>query len=472
MRTSLILPILLLSCAACNRSAAPSVSSGSAPSTTSVKAAKPVKGHLTRPIEQPGAVFADAETPLYAKLAGYLRKYYVDIGAQVTGPTYKAAKTGASPDEKPLQEIKPGELLAEISIPELEDEAEQKVALRSQAETELELSRQLFAIAKENVTAMEALANEARAGVKRAEANQRRWDSEKARVAKLVGTGTIDQQILDETINQYLAAGAALEEVKARVGTAEALARKSLVEKDKAEADIKVAGARLEVAKAEAQRLIDLQKYTMIRAPFDGVVTQRKPGLAAGHYVHPAGNPNAVPLFTVMKVDVVRIVVDVPEADASLVHIGDAAEIVVAALKNKPFPGTVTRMSGALDTASRTRRTEIDVKNTDKALMPGMFVNARIQAKRPEQWLLPATAVIKVGDDLICYRIEDGKTVRTPVQIGRSDGKTLEVLKKLKPGTLDVWEDWTGNEIVAATNATYLSDGQAVQITEGEPAKK
>ncbi len=241
MRTSLILPILLLSCAACNRSGSPAVATGPAPGTTAVKAAKPVKGHLTRPIEQPGAVFADAETPLYAKLAGYLRKYYVDIGAEVEGPTYEPAKIGTTQGEKLLQEIKPGELLAEISIPELDDEAEQKVALKSQAETELELSRQLFAIAKENVTAMEALANESRAGVKRAEANQRRWDSEKVRVAKLVGTGTIDQQILAETINQYLAAGASLEEVKARVGTAEVLARKSLVEKDKAEADIKVA---------------------------------------------------------------------------------------------------------------------------------------------------------------------------------------------------------------------------------------
>ncbi len=181
-----------------------------------------------------------------------------------------------------------------------------------------------------------------------------------------------------------------------------------------------------------------------------------------------------MPLFTVMKVDVVRIVVDVPEADASLVHIGDTAEIVVPRQHRKcePILGTVSRMSGALDPASRTRRTEIDVKNQDKALMPGHFVNARILAKRLEHWLLPATAVIKVGDDLICYRIEDRKTVRTPVQIGRSDGKMLEVLKKLKPGTLDVWEDWTGNETIAVTNAAYLSDGQAVQIVEGEPAKK
>jgi hypothetical protein len=75
---------------------------------------------------------------------------------------------------------------------------------------------------------------------------------------------------------------------------------------------------------------------------------------------------------------------------------------------------------------------------------------------------LPTSAVVKQGELTICYLIEGGKAVRTPVQIGRSDGQFIEVLKRQKPGSPPMWEDFTGNEAVAS-RATGLAGGQAVQ---------
>lgn len=451
MRFSFLLVSLVVA-VGCNRSPSPKDSANPTTTEMSVKTAKPVKGSLTRAVEQPGTIVADQETPLYSKLPGYVKKYYFDIGQTVKGP-------GTAE----------GDLLAELSIPELVDEAEQKIALKRQAETELEQSRQLLAIAKENVVAMAALADESRFGVKRAEANFKRWQSERDRIAKLVTDRTIDPQIGDETMNQYLAAQAAYDESKARVVTAEAQARKSTVEKEKSEADIKVAEAKLQVATAEAQRLQDLLQYTKIRAPFDGIVTARH--VDVRHFVQPLGNPKAVPLFTVSNIETVRVVVEVPEADAALVRQGDEVILSVAAFKGKTIKATVSRTSNALDPASRTLRTEIDLKNPDKLLWPGMYVNTRLLAKLPERWLLPSTAVIKSGDETVCFRIENGKAMRTPIQIGRGDATSVEVFKKQKPGVAGEWEDWTGNEVVANSNAAYLADGQAVQI-EGDSSKK
>ena len=92
-----------------------------------------------------------------------------------------------------------------------------------------------------------------------------------------------------------------------------------------------------------------------------------------------------------------------------------------------------------------------------------MYVYARITTKLPEAWVLPATAVVKQGDQLVCFRLVDGKAVRTPVQTGVSDGTWTEVVKKRKPGAGDEWEPFTGDEAIAGDNQAALSDGAEVK---------
>ena len=110
-------------------------------------------------------------------------------------------------------------------------------------------------------------------------------------------------------------------------------------------------------------------------------------------------------------------------------------------------------------------RTELDFSNAEGRLRPGMFVTARITTTLPETFALPASALMKQGDVTVCFRIEGGKAVRTPVQAGSTAGEWTQVLKVQASGAS--WRDIDGSEVVAASSAN-LSDGQAVEVSKGE----
>ena len=448
VRWHYLAPALLAAAAGCDRPPAPAAT---APAATAPAAGvvKPQRESLARVVQQPGAVQAYEETPLFAKLSGYVQTVRADIGQKVRGPRL-------DPSGK---EVEPGEVLAEIAVPEMDEEAKKQEAVIRQGEAEVVQSRKSVATAGAGVEYAEASVAEAKAGVGRAQALHDRWASESKRIAGLVQSGVIDQQTRDETDNQFKAAGASRDEANARVATAQAGVRKANAERDRADADVRAAEARLEVARAEARRLEATLRYAKVRAPFDGIVTRRR--VDTGHFIQPGGGkPEA--LFTVAVLDRVRVVVDVSEADAALVRDGAVAKIAVHALGGAEIAGKVTRTAWALEPGARTLRAEIDLPNPDGRLRPGMYVVARITADLPEAWVLPSAAVAKQGDALACYRAESSKWVRTPVQAGRTDGTQTQVFKMRKAGTADAWEDITGQEEIAA-QAAAVSDGQPVQ---------
>jgi RND family efflux transporter MFP subunit len=398
---------------------------------------------LPQMIEQPGNIRAYEETPLFAKLAGYVKTVNVDIGDPVAGPFW----------------VFPGTVLAELSIPELEDEGRQKDALVDQAAAEVEQAKEAVTIAQANVEAAAAQVVEAKAGVTRAQANVARWKSELARVTEMVRSKSLDPQTGAETENQYLSAEAAEAEARARITVAEKAAVKARAEYGKAQQDVKAAEAKHKVAIADAARVDDLLGYRFIRAPFTGVVTRR--AVDTGHFVQPVGGAKAGALFTVVRIDTVRVFVEVPEADAGLVHKGQTAAVSVPALK-RDFKGTVTRTSHSLEPGSRTLRVQIDLPNPDRRLLPGTYATARITAEMPEAWVLPTDAVVKQAEQTVCFLYRDGKAVRLPIKAGRSDGKFTEVLQKAGPN--GTWVDWTGSEDVLSGPANTLTDGQAVEV--------
>src|SRR5262249_52591729 len=120
---------------------------------------RPQKKSLPKVIEQPGTVQAYESTPRYAKLAGFVKKVYVDIDDVVEGPVPASES----------QPARPGTLLAELSIPELEDEGRQKEALVEEANAEVEQAKKLVVVADANVVAAEAQGVEARAGARASE---------------------------------------------------------------------------------------------------------------------------------------------------------------------------------------------------------------------------------------------------------------------------------------------------------------
>jgi multidrug efflux pump subunit AcrA (membrane-fusion protein) len=368
-----------------------------------VKVIHPERRDVRRLIERPGYnIEAYERTPLYPKLAGYVRQWNFDIG----------------------DSVHKDDVLAVIYIPEMEVQLKQKEASVRQASSEIE---------------------QAKTAILRAQAELERAKSQYERLARVSQSGVLDKEQVDETRFGFEAARAAVA---------------------KAEADVEVAKARLEVAKADRDHVQTLLQYTQVRAPFDGVVTGRT--VNTGDFVQPPSAGRGESLFVVERIKPVRVFVNVPELEAVWVHDGDAALIRVQSLHGEAVKGTVTRASRSLNPQNRTLRTEIDLPNTDGKLLPGMFASATIIAEHKNVWTLPATAVVTQAEQGFCYRVENGKAIRTPIKVGLRGSELVEVLNKrvraVKAGEDGVWDDFTGDETIALEGAN-LTDGQTLQIT-------
>jgi RND family efflux transporter MFP subunit len=284
-------------------------------------------------------------------------------------------------------------------------------------------------------------------------------------VAGLIQGKVLDAQLGDETLNQLKAAAAARQEVEAKVRSAEAAAKESEAQRHKAQADLAAAKAKVQVAQAEEGRLSALLDYSKVRAPYDGVITSRN--IHTGHYL--TGTPTQ-PLFVIARIDTLRILVDVPEADALYVSDGVPARIRCQVLKDQEFQGQVSRSSWSLDAKARTLRTEIDLPNAQGKLRPGMYAYVTFHAELPSTFTLPAAAVSTQGGETCYYRVEKDKAVCTPVKVGVRDGQVVQVLKKRSgpahTGKPAIWEDFTGKEEVALARSGSLSDGQPVLMAE------
>src|SRR5262249_39703188 len=213
---------------------------------------------------------------------------------------------------------------------------------------------------------------QAEAAVQRAQAERKHAESQYERLARIERNGVLDKEQVAETLFRFDAAQAAVA---------------------KPEADVDVATARLAVAEADEDHVRTLLQYTKIRAPFDGVVTGRRT-INIGDFVQPSGAGKEEWLFVVEKIQPVRVFVHVQAPDNVWVRDGDVALIQVESLEGSQFKGSVTRTSKSINPLNRTLQTQIDLKNEDRKLLPGMFVNATIIAEHKNVWSLPATAVV------------------------------------------------------------------------------
>lgn len=444
-RLAAVAAIGLLAMAGCQNNpsttaGADGANSGAAPAPR-VAVVRPAAKRIERTTRQPGQVEAFQQAPLYAKVSGYVTKFYVDIGDDVRGPQYGKSE----------ELVEQGQLLAELSIPEMDQELLEREAAIGQANAEFDQARASVKVARSAVLTAHAQLEQARALVDVSESDFKRWESEYRRVADLAANKVVTEKLADETKNQFEAAAAARRDASSRVEAATAIVAECEAKVEKAVADEAAARARQKVAQADYARTAALAEYQRILAPFDGTVSERN--LDVGHFVHPAApTERSKPLFVVVQTDVVRIFVNVPEADAALVDVGDRVTIRVPALEGQEFSGQVARSARALDPATRTLRTEIDVPNPHGALRPGMYVQTAIQLESREAALsLPATALRSENGETACICVEDGKAARRTVKTGLSDGKAVEIVSGL-----------AGDEIVVEKNVGSLADGQSV----------
>jgi RND family efflux transporter MFP subunit len=141
-------------------------------------------------------------------------------------------------------------------------------------------------------------------------------------------------------------------------------------------------------------------------------------------------------MFHLMRTDILRVFVDVPQVFATAVKVGQDAVVYRREEPNRLFKGTVTRTANALDLATRTLRTEVQVANPDNALLPGMYLQVKFIFNREESpILIPSAAVVTRTDGPKVGVLEDLQKVHyQPVRLGRDYGAEVEVVSGLKAG--------------------------------------
>ena len=444
-RDPLAIALILLACG-CQRTT-PTPNSVAPPTAAKVSVVKPQMQVVRRIVEQPGTVQPFEETVLVAKFPAYVKSIAVDP-AKAERPEYDRLIDIGS-------HVSAGQLLAELAVPEWDEEFKQKQALVRQAEAGVTQSQKALVASNAGVTAAGAKVAETQAGLTRAQALSDRWQSESARVSRLVSGGVIDSQSQDETQNQLKAARAGRAEAEAVVASAEAAVSKAEADRDKAASDVVAAEAMLDVAKANVRRIEALRGYTRITAPYDGIVTRRAANI--GDYVSADGKRG---LFAVARLDPVRVVIAVPEAEAGFVVVGQEVRVTLQAVAGPPVVGKVARSSWSLEPGSRTLRTEVDLPNPGSLVRPGMYVTARLVAELPAAWSLPVAALGKIGDDSFAYLVENGKAVRVVVEPLIGDVAVTQIRRFQRLGVTE-WSPITGTESFT-TPASAVTDGQAI----------
>ncbi|MGN6133788.1 MAG: efflux RND transporter periplasmic adaptor subunit [Aureliella sp.] len=402
----------------------------------------PGRKSLVRTIDLPGRTEAFEVTPLYANVTGYVSSVNVDIGDHV-----KAPGNGQE-----------GTILCQVVVPELQEQLAEKTAGVDQVKAEVAQAEAGVKLAQAVVASAEARVQEARASAAREEALFSRWQSEYDRVKRLASSGVVTQKVAEETKSEMDAADASRQEVTAKISAVEAQHRETQASLDKAKADLTAEQARLAVAMAEQRRLAAMLAYTTLHAPYDGIVVERR--VHTGHLVSAGGNREEGPLLTIMRIDPLRVIVDIPETDAVHVTEKTKVELRVPSLPTQSYVGTISRSSWSLDANSRTLKAEIDLPNPDGQWRPGLYLQAKLTvAELSDVVAIPKSAILTTDKQTYCYVIgPDDRVERRSVALGLQAGSEFQVLSGLD-----------GTERLIGSNPSAFREGQAVEIVPAKP---
>lgn len=220
---------------------------------------------------------------------------------------------------------------------------------------------------------------------------------------------------------------------------------------DNANGNLEAKQAAVESARANVKRLEQLQAFRRIEAPFDGVVTARNTDIGA---LIDSGS-NAKELFHVASMDRLRVFINVPEVYSRAATTGLTAELTLKEFPDRRFTGRLVRTANAIDVASRTLLTEIDIDNANGQLLAGSYAEVHLHLPTPATTMkLPVDALIFKGDGLQVATVDGANRVKMlSVTTGRDFGDSVEVVSGL-----------TGRERVVMNPPDSLGDGQTVRI--------
>jgi len=327
---------------------------------------------------------------VYAKEAGYVKTLLVDYGTHV----------------------KQGQLMATLEIPELEAQLQQdQAAIHAQAEEIVRVSHDVERA--------------------KAEHDVLRLQYERLRAVSQTKHGLVAQQEVDDAQGKDLASKSQMEAAQSAY--------------DAAKSQLVMAQAKL----THDQALYD---YSKITAPFAGVVTQRFANLGA---LMQAGTTStqATPLVRLSEEDVYRLVIPVPESYVKYIRIGDPVDVRVTSV-DKNFTGQVARFAVELNDSTRTMHTEVDVRNTDSSLVPGLYAEAVLTFNdKPTALAIPLQAINRSGDTTSVFIVDgEGRVEERKVELGIQTANYAEVTSGLHEG-----------EPVIVSGRSALKPGQQVK---------
>jgi RND family efflux transporter MFP subunit len=308
----------------------------------------------TMSVTLPGTTAAFAAANIYARATGYIAKRNVDIGDRV----------------------KAGDLLAQLAVPELDDQIRQNEATLNQLKSALEQEQAALVFAQQQSARYQELAQ------------------------KQAGTVQTAQQYVSLQQQRTAAVAAAQHNIVAQENLVKALHQN--------------------------------RAYASVVAPFDGVITQRN--IDVGSLVQ--GNAaSGTFMFEIMQDDVIRVWVYVPQDAAFGVAPGIDAIVRVPELPDREFQGTVTRIADALQSGTRTLLPEIDLPNPVAALRPGVYCMAELKIPRKTpSFVVPSDAIIFNRNGMQVAVANDGKAEIRKVRVTRDFGTRVEVNSGIQAG--------------------------------------
>jgi multidrug efflux pump subunit AcrA (membrane-fusion protein) len=386
-----------------------------------ITTAKAVAREVPSYIQATGSLSADETSDVASQTSGQVVSTPVGVGAFVRQGAV-IARLNDRDARLRLRQAQAGVLQAVAGV----RQAEARLGLRPNGNFD--------ASSIPEVRSANAILEQAQAELRLAEANERRY-------RELVETGDVAVSIYDQHRTQRDTARARVNSARQQLESAINTARQSNQAIQSAEAAVE--SARSQVAIAQ-KALAD----AVVRAPYAGYISNRP--IAVGEYVTPASV-----VATLLRTNPIKLMLQVPEADAPFIAAGMGVSLEVDAHGDKKFAGRVTAVNPAIDPASRAATIEVQVENADNSLRAGMFATARIVRQGGNLSVFVPRAAVLGDPNTKSYRVfviqNDTAKLRV-VQIGTEEGDWIQIISGVQP-----------DEVLATSNLQQLYEGARVK---------
>jgi RND family efflux transporter MFP subunit len=328
------------------------------------------RGPVVNALTLSGAFRPYQQVDVHAKVAGFIRKIYVDVGDHVNA----------------------GQVLAVLEVPELSAQV---------------------AGAKADIQRYQDAVRRSESEIQRADSTHAAYHAAYSRLKQASESrpGLIAEQEIDDSMAKDKETAAQIESARAALAESQ---------------------SQLVSARTDLDRLSALEAYSHITAPFSGVVTRRYADTGALIQAGTASETQSMPVVQLAEWSRLRLVVPVPESAVSQLLLGSAVKVHVSAM-NRDFEGRVARFADALDDETRTMHTEIDVQNSDGTLKEGMYAEARIILKQENDALtIPVQALERNSSGGTVLIVDaEGRVEERQVKLGAESSDRVEILAGL-----------------------------------------